>query len=334
MQVCKMRNGRISRRILNRFLVIFTLFIFLQNTVFSQKKDNPPKGQPQLDKPRLPDMPDVPQMPEITFPELGDSFYHPSVPVRISGKDGDKTSDTAEEKDNVPSPKEKASAENVIKSLLANEDLLSASDISSLYDYGMFSNLSSIPALSSNLYSAASQTTSSTVSASSTNILLQQILKELEELKNEQKKASSSEKQKQQNRQQDNQTFRQREPSILRFKINGQNIADSLTTVFFSEPDPDGSFLLTADRKYFVNQKALHETFYLLFRTKKSNGAVTTFEVIPSLVQDTRNSNSFIYKFCQQKDITAQKTGNLIVLNFSSDGLQTDMLLDIDKTDN
>jgi hypothetical protein len=34
---------------------------------------------------------------------------------------------------------------------------------------------------------------------------------------------------------------------------------------------------------------------------------------------------------CQQKDITAQKTGNLVVVHYNNNGVAADLLLDIDK---
>ena len=156
------------------------------------------------------------------------------------------------------------------------------------------------------------------------------MLESLDELKAEQKKASAEQKEELSMQKQDNQTFKTREPAILRFKINGFNIADSLTQVFFSEAEADGSFLLTADRKYFVNQSQMNETFYFLFKTKSSNGAVTSYEVIPTIAQDKKNANSFVYRMCQLGDLTAQKTGNLVVLHYDEGGFNADMLLNID----
>lgn len=298
-------------QVCNFFLkkVITTVFIisFFASSVFAQE---------------MPKMPSMPDVSDISFPEIGDTFYHPSVPYRPKGKTTQSEDDNSFVKnDNTAVISENKSDDAFIKSILSGNDILSASDISSLYDSGLFSNLSS---LSENKIDSFSST-------NTTTILLQQVLKELEELKAEQKKATAAEKQQLQNYQQDNQTFRTRKPSILRFKINGYNIVDSLTSVFLSEPDDDGSFLLTADRKYYVNQKVKNETFYFLFKSIKGNGATTTFEVVPSIIQDSKYTDSYVYQFCQQKNLTAEKTGNLVVLHYNSDKITSEILLDIDN---
>lgn len=270
----------------------------------------------------MPEMPSMPDISDISFPEIGDTFYRPSVPYKPENKKKQTTEEgkiTPDENTTVIS--ENNSSDLLIKNILTGNDILSASDISSLYDSGLFSNISSLSGNTLDSYSSTNTTT----------ILLQQVLKELEELKTEQKKASAAEKQQFQNYQQDSQTFRTRKPSILRFKINGYNIADSLTSVFLSEPDEDGSFLLTADRKYYVNQKVKNETFYFLFKSIKGNGATTTFEVVPSIIQDNKYTDSYVYQLCQQKNLTAEKTGNLVVLHYSSDKINSEILLDIDN---
>ena len=118
---------------------------------------------------------------------------------------------------------------------------------------------------------------------------------------------------------------------MLRFKVNGYNILDSLTEVFFSETEPDGTFLLTGDRKYFTNQQVHTETFYMLFKTVNSNGSSITYKVQPSIVQDSKNENSYVYKLSNIKNLTAEKTGNLVVMHFTGDSLSADILLDIDS---
>ena len=152
----------------------------------------------------------------------------------------------------------------------------------------------------------------------------------LEELKQENKLKSDAERQNQNDLQEDERNFKSRNPNILRFKINGYNILDSIQTVFISKPENDGSFLLTADRVYYVNQKQRKETVYILFKAVKSNGSSTTFQIEPEIVQDIKNDNSFVYKMAQRKDLIAKKTGNLVVINNSDKNMQIDLLLDID----
>lgn len=263
-------------------------------------------------KPQMPAMPEMPVMPAV-----GGAFYTPNFPKdTVAPKKNDKTNNSTENETQTVLTNTNDTDE-IVTQLLTNSSILSASDITSLYDSGLFDNLSSLNGTKS-------------ASSTSTNALLQQVLTSLEELKTQQKNASAKDRQILENTQTDSQTFKQREPRILRFRINGHDVKDTLTTVFFSEPESDGTFLLTGDRRYFTNQKARTETFYILFKAEKSNGSITTFDVQPSIVQDALNENSFVYRFSKLKNLKAEKTGNLVVLH-SDDGINVDLLLDIDK---
>ena len=286
-------------------VIVFSIFITFGFSLFAQV-----------------DMPEMPSMPEISMPKLGDSFYVPSLPS-LTPKPVTNTTVKEDGSDIVKETtlSDGTTTEDLLRQLLSGDDFLTASDISSLYDTGRFTNISSLGGF--NL--------GTDYSSSSTNVLLQRVLASLEDLKQEQKNSTAAQKQQDSNQQKDNQTFRTRDPAVLRFRINGYSIKESLTEVFFSEAEADGSFLLTADRKYFVNQNPYTETFYFLFKSVKSTGTVTTYEVTPSIVQNKKNTNSFVYKLCNKKNITAEKTGNLVVLHFSDNDVNADMLLDIDK---
>lgn len=266
----------------------------------------------------MPAMPNMPSMPTISS---SGSFYTPSIPYQ--GNSGNKTTST--KTDSSKSETVITDANNPLSlysALLNDTSTLTASDISSLYDSGLFTDLSSLSGATS---------LSNYATTSTTNILLQQVLNNLNELKAEQKKATPEEKNELENVQTDSKTFKTREPSILRFRINGYNIADSLTTVFFSDAEPDGTFLLTADRRYFANQQTLTETFYMLFRATSSAGSTIQYKVQPSIVQSVKNENSYVYKLSEIKNLTAEKTGNLVVLHYNDDKFTADMLLDIDR---
>ena len=73
------------------------------------------------------------------------------------------------------------------------------------------------------------------------------------------------------------------------------------------------------------------ETFYMLFKTVSSAGSSVSYKVQPSIVQSSKNENSFVYKLMSKHDLTAEKTGNLVVMHVNDDNLTADMLLDIDK---
>ncbi len=260
------------------------------------------------------EMPEMPQMPSMPTISADGSFYRPSLPSQLSKKnqtqDNQQTADAATQS----LLTETTSDQDLLSALTGTNSTLTATDISDLYDSGLFTTMSSLTG----------------GQLSSTN-LLQKTLTKLTSLKDSQKDASQEEKEALQEMQTDAQTFKQREPSILRFKINGYNINDSLTKVFFSDPEPDGSFLLTADRRYYVNQQARTETFYMLFRTVSTSGSAVFYKVQPTVVQDLPNQNSFVYKLGEAKNLTAEKTGNLVVMHFAEDDLKIEMLLDIDK---
>ncbi|MCR4579031.1 MAG: hypothetical protein K5681_01655 [Treponema sp.] len=260
------------------------------------------------------EMPEMPQMPSMPTVSSSGSFYRPSLPSQISNKSSSQENSQSTESGSQTVLTETSSEQDLFSALLEDSSTLTASDISDLYDSGLFTTMSSLTG----------------GSLSSTN-LLQKTLTNLNTLKEEQKDLSLDKKEDLLNKQEDAQTFKSREPSILRFKINGYNITDSLTKVFFSDPEADGSFLLTGDRRYYVNQLPRTETFYMVFRTVSSSGSAVSYKVQPTVVQDSKNENSFVYKLGNAKNLTAEKTGNLVVMHFAEGDLKVEMLLDIDK---
>ena len=296
MQICKSKKAVL--------VSVFLMWSSLAFSIFAQSLD-------------MPEMPEMPSMPTI-----GGGFYTPSFPTRVKNNtQNQNTTENGKEK-NETVLTESITPESVLTSNLTKGNILTAYDISSLYDSGLFSNLSSLDTTS---------TMSNYNTTSSTNVLLQQVLNGLNDLKKQQQNASAKEKNELNATKTDSENFKKREPSILRFKINGYNIADSLTKVFFSDTEPDGSFLLTGDRRYFVNQQVRTETFYMLFKTISSNGSTLTYRVQPTLVQDHKNENSYVYKLAGVKNLTAEKTGNLVVIHYSGDSVNADLLLDIDS---
>lgn len=335
MRVCK-KNAAV-------FAVLFTFF-----AAFSQNEGG---GNGTLQMPTMPTMPTMQgisssmQMPSVsapvaptapTAPSVSSSpsasnnqFYVPGFQNQNAGNGGNgqnsnanvATTATSEQKTE-DSNQNTAVKTTQTSSSLAKRNMLTADDISALYDSGLFGNLTSLNGIT-NLNSGS--TTDNTTLA-----VLQKILASLEELKESQKGMSVQESKDLQNHQLDSQTFKNREPKILRFKINGYNINDSITKVFFSETESDGSFLLTGDRKYYAGGVARTETFYALFKAVRSNGSAVTYDVQPSVVQDSQNVNSFIYRLSGMKNLRAEKTGNLVALHSSSGDLNVDLLLDID----
>lgn len=267
------------------------------------------------------EMPSMPEMPDMPSVSLDGTFYTPTIPKNVPKKQEEKTKENDNKNETVLTNAN--SDTDLLSTLLGvNSSYLTANDISGLYDSGAFSDISSLNSTS---------VLSNYATTTSTNVLLQQVLNSLNELKQQQKSSSLEKQEELVNTQVDAQNFKQREPSILRFKINGYNIADSLTKVFFSDTEPDGTFLLTGDRRYFAGQRQMSETFYILFKTVSSNGSSVTYKVQPSIVQDVKNENSYVYKLAETKNLTAEKTGNLVVMHFTDNNLNVDLLLDIDR---
>lgn len=285
--------------------VIFIASFFFTFGLFSQ--------QIQTTNPTMPVMPVMPDM-----PKLGDTFYHPTFPDKAVAPNN-KTENKSEKEAPEPKLTNGQTTEEYLSGMLKKNNLLSAQDISSLYDSGSFNTLSSL--IGGN----------SLVQSNSTDVLLRQMLNSLEDLKKTQNQYSDAEKQDLKTLQQDSEVFKSRSPSVLRFRINGYDVADSLTKIFFSDMEDDGSFLFTADRKYFVNQRPRTESFYILFKSLKSNCSSTTYNLTTSLSQDYKNENSFIYRLTQQKNLTAEKTGNLVVLHCDKSDFKMDLLLDVDS---
>lgn len=298
---------------------------------------------------QMPQMPAMPKMPTISSPTVNGRFYTPQPPKTQKQNSNSKTTTTTttaptetdkkgpegfgggvypgnnssvQMQQNQNSQNQNSQNQNVQnianqKKINPSTGLISAQDVSMLYEAGLFGNYSSL---------LGAQSADST-----TNIYLQQILASLQELKDNTKSLDYAEKENMENQQKDSKVFSKRAPSVVRFNINGYNIADSLVTVFISESENDGSFLFTADRVYYVDFQPRTETIYLLFKTDRYTGSATVFDVEPTLIQDKLNPNSFLYRMTQITNIQAQKTGNLVTLNFVMPDLNVDLLMDIDR---
>lgn len=204
-----------------------------------------------------------------------------------------------------------------------DSDFISASDISLLGNSGLLGSLYGLTGNASKL---------SSLSSVPNDTMLLNIMQSLSEIKKQQDELSekvSANENLIKNQDSSNQTEKSNHPAILRFVINGYNISDSCKTIYFSEKENDGSFLLTADRRYLFENKPRNETFYFLFRSDGIGGASRAYNIEPAVVQDYKNEDSMVYKFCQQNNLKADKIGNLVTLHTSSEDLNCDLLLDI-----
>ncbi len=115
-----------------------------------------------------------------------------------------------------------------------------------------------------------------------------------------------------------------RSARILRFRVNGYDILGTCRTVYFSDAAQDGSFLLTADRRYLSDGKTRDETFYLLF--KKTGDS--TYEIAADVLQDYLNEYSFLYQLAGRSPVTGERTGNMIVVRVDDPLWKLDLLID------
>lgn len=275
-------------------------------------------------------MPSMPSMPTISSP---------SVKTKPTVQNNKQTSNTksngnANSKNQNPS----VSAASLLQ-MSSSNPLGSITDLNSILsnlstEKTTEADLSSLSTLSSTLLNSSSLT--STNNSVATNTILTQILQRLEQLQAQVDKINSqpqqvSEKNLQnKNEVQTNTTQQQISESknnqnkILRFKINNYDLAKSFTTLFFSEKEKDGSFLLTGDRVYNLYGKQMSETFYMLFKNENGNN----FEVAVALNQNDENQNSFLYKFAKDSPYKSQRTGNLFFINSNKNDLKVDILIE------
>jgi protease II len=262
-------------------------------------------------------MPTMPSMPTISSPSVN--------------KNGTQKNNSATKTEKTQSAK--TSSNITAQSLLqmsSSNSLSSITDLASVLSGVSSENateddLKRISELFGTPLSSLSTTTLNSTSSSS-NILLSQILQKLEELQNQIDKMnevpnSTNEQTKISTEDNIDNSINKK---ILRFRINNYELTKSFTTLFFSEPEADGSFLLTGDRTYNLYGKQMTETFYMLFKNENGNN----FEVAVALNQNDENPNSFLYKFAKDSPYQSQRTGNLFFINSNKNDLKIDILIE------
>ena len=278
----------------------------------------------------MPEGPTMPSMPSITSPTLSGGFYAPGRSTTTT-----KSVNTSAAKTESSTLSEKTKTEGIKQSLSAVQ--LSANDISSLGSMGLLGNL----------------TSAQNSSGEATTALLQQILSEIAELKKQvaetqaalkernivttaedstetaevvkDEKVSLSLQEKQEN------TVPHSAASLLRFTVNGYSLISTCRTVYVSDIQADGSFLVTGDRRYLSNGLFYTETFYLLFRPSGAQNGTETYTVAASVSQDKNNPYSYVYRLSLRPTLTASRTGNLVSLQDHDDRWNADILLDIGR---
>ncbi len=310
-------------------------------------------------------MPSSPSMPSLSAPSIGSGFYMPGSKDFYSGmtsssgnassskkssssetvasssessstQDANTNSDSARSGKSLQKPQNpqtpqlsKSDIYGILNSAAANplSNQLTAGDISSLNNLGLFNSISGILQNGSNL-SGTNPSNLDSILYSNTNAdskTLQQILSELNELK-----AQVAQNSNMPSGESAFITTKKIEPKILRFNINGYDILSTCRKTYFSQQEPDGTFLLTGDRRYVADGKSRSETFYFYFKACGNDEGITQYTVSPALSQDYENQNSFLYQLMTKSSLTAQRTGNLVTLRASEQNWKMDILLSLD----
>ena len=280
----------------------------------------------------MPSSPSMPEMPSVSIPTLSNSFYSPGFNTTKTKKSSGNQNASAKAQQSSADESSLADASSVSPAAIE----LSATDISSLGNMGLLGNLKS-----SSLYSSQSSST--------TTALLQQILSELADLKKQvaatqaalksqniittaedsSSAAEDSAAGASANIERTENTVPRSAASLLRFTVNGYSLISTCRTLYVSDQQPDGSFLVTGDRRYISNGAFFNETFYFLFRPSGAKNGTETYNVAVSVAQGTPNPYSYVYRLSERQGLTASRTGNLVTLTDSAEKWRVDLLLDI-----
>ena len=271
-------------------------------------------------------------MPTVSVPTLGGGFYAPGSadfygpsspaaparPSRVTPEAAAKAQDTPARSAADASRAETPVSRKLMDVQAHTADILTAGDISSLGNLGYFRNLSGLLGLS------RSQ------SLNSGAVDLDAVLSELNDLK-------SRVEEKDRNPDVLRASFENQSRAvsrILRFSVNGYDMNKTMQTVYFSNEEPDGTFLLTGDRLYYADGADRAETFYILFKTFANDDGITKYRVSASVSQDYENPNSFLAKLSAlslSEELTADRTGNFVTMKHDGDGLKMDVLLGLER---
>ncbi len=116
---------------------------------------------------------------------------------------------------------------------------------------------------------------------------------------------------------------------LLRFAVNGYNILRTCRTVYISDVQDDGTFLVTGDRRYMSDGQTRSETFHILFRTKLDSSSLSEYDAATAVTQDSYNPNSFVYQLSKRSNMMASRTGNLVSMRTDDPAWRLELLIDL-----
>ena len=116
---------------------------------------------------------------------------------------------------------------------------------------------------------------------------------------------------------------------LLRFAVNGYNVLRTCRTVYISDVQDDGTFLVTGDRRYMSDGRTRSETFHILFKTKPDSTSVCEYDAATAVTQDSYNPNSFVYQLSKRRNLMASRTGNLVSMRTEDPDWRLELLIDL-----
>lgn len=278
----------------------------------------------------------MPSVSEPTMPTLDGKPYvgqPPYIPQSSNSQQSSQTetdtSDTAENT-NTTSTTYAATEKNSDNSNLSN--VLTAQTISGLGGLSSLTDTLSALTSSQNASSylpALSQLTGTTLSQTDSNATLKSILKELQKLSQKETSQQNSTQKVVTTDTWDNSSQTESQSKLLRFRVNNTDILNTCQTIYFSQPEENGLFLLTGDRSYYIDNRPYEETFYFLFTPALDDKGVFYYEVEGDIMQNASITGSKLYPLTEKPSLIARKTGNLITLKYSAENWNLDILIDL-----
>ena len=208
-----------------------------------------------------------------------------------------------------------------ISSLTGNSDLGTLSSLLGEDSTSLYNNLTGI-----------STGLDNSVSDYNTTLLLTQILEKLNKIAENQNEDNSTQSEGSSKKTENQVEEKKTSSGIIRFRLNNYEYVSSLSDVYISSPEEDGTFFVTGDRNYSVGNQKSRETFYMLFRaiSQKDASILGNYSVAVSVMQDIENPNSFLYKLSSVENLIAQKTGNLASLRVNNQNIKADILISLE----
>lgn len=278
----------------------------------------------------------MPSVSEPTMPTLDGKPYvgqPPYIPQSSNSQQSSQTetdtSDTAENT-NTTSTTYAATEKNSDNSNLSN--VLTAQTISGLGGLSSLTDTLSALTASQNASSylpALSQLTGTTLSQTDSNATLESILKELQKLSQKETSQQNSTQKVVTTATWDNSSQTESQSKLLRFRVNNTDILNTCQTIYFSQPEENGLFLLTGDRSYYIDNRPYEETFYFLFTPALDDKGVFYYEVEGDIMQNAPITGSKLYPLTEKPSLIARKTGNLIALKYNAKNWNLDILIDL-----